>query len=87
MINGTLKNGSGGYQVVVRRNKERVEIKNLNSSSHQYFLNRLGNNVYKYFPYFIPSLGKVYIIALKIYCNVQLTAQWPNSGNIGLLLT
>ncbi|XP_067028627.1 adhesion G protein-coupled receptor L4-like isoform X1 [Acropora muricata] len=41
MIKGTFKNDTRGYKVVVRRNKERVEVKNLNSSSHHYFLNRL----------------------------------------------
>ena len=64
MIKGTFKNDTRGYKVVVWRNKERVEVKNLNSSSHHYFLNRLGNYVNKYF---IPSLWKVYIIAVKIY--------------------
>ena len=67
MIKGTFKNDTRGYQVEVRRNKERVEVKNLNSSSHHYFLNRLGNYVNRYFPYFMPSLWKVYIIAVKIY--------------------
>ncbi|XP_015747940.1 PREDICTED: adhesion G protein-coupled receptor L3-like [Acropora digitifera] len=41
MIKGTFKNDTRGYQVEVWRNKERVEVKNLNSCSHHYFLNRL----------------------------------------------
>ena len=73
MINGTFKNGTCGYQVVVWRNNERVEVKNLNSSSNQYFLNRLGNYVYKYFPYFISSHGKFYIINILLYYTKKFT--------------
>ena len=87
MIKGTLKNDTRGYQVEVRRNKERVEVKNLNSSSHHYFLNRLGNYVNRYFPYFIRSLWKVYIIGVKIYWIIV----WQRNGKIAetflLLLT
>ena len=78
MIKGTFKNDTRGYQVEVRRNKEHVEVKNLNSSSHHYFLNRLGNYVNTYFPYFIPSIWKVYIIAVKIYWIIV----WQRNGKI-----